>query len=46
MISEMVDNLCREIQMTGYIATRNSTPSLLETGVGGRFDQQELNEAV
>ncbi len=46
MISEMVDNLCFEIQMTGYIATRNSTPPLLETGVGGRFDQQELIEAV
>ncbi len=46
MISEMVDALCLESQMTGYIATRNSTPSLLEMGVGGRSDQQEFNEAI
>lgn len=45
-ISELVQDLAKEVGVTGYIACRNATIPLLKEGSYGRSDQQVWNEAV
>ena len=45
-ISEMVHEASESLGLTGYIASRNATPPLLQKGENGGSDQQEWNDAV
>ncbi|MFL2864285.1 MAG: acyltransferase family protein [Pirellulaceae bacterium] len=45
-ISELVNDLAKEVGVSGYIASRSATIPLLKEGSGGRSDQQVWNEAV
>lgn len=45
-ISELVNDLAKEVGISGYIASRNATSPLLKEGSNGRSDQQVWNEAV
>lgn len=45
-ISEMVNEAAKSLEISGYIASRNATPPLLQKGRHGRPDQQQWNDAV